>query len=95
MSIEKQELLQNNSNSLQRVVVKGFRNEPKILDFVKYSGKSTTVLGRDRKCQMNFANDVVYRYDEELYKKLKKAYDDGDIECLKREWQCAKPIIVT
>jgi len=82
MSIEIPEFLQNNSNSLQHVVIKGFRGEQRMLDFVKLSGKSTTVLGRDGKSQMNFANDVVYQYDKELYLRLKKAYDDGDTESL-------------
>ncbi|MGA2678327.1 MAG: hypothetical protein ABSF37_03380 [Sedimentisphaerales bacterium] len=95
MSTEKSCILQNNAKSLQRVIIKGFMDEPTALQFVNNCGKSVTVLCRDGETQTNFACDVVYQYDEELYQKLKNAFDSNDKEQLMREWQCAKPIIIT
>jgi len=94
MSSQNQEFCKNNANCLQSVIIKGFMGEPTVLQFVKNCGKSTTVLCRDRETQMNYANDVVYQYDEEVYLKLKSAFDSGDTKRLAREWQCAKLIVI-
>ena len=75
------------------VIIKGFMDEPARLDFVNKGNKVTTVLCRDGITEMNFANDMVYEDDGNLFKILKDAYELGDTERLTREWQRAKPVI--
>jgi len=82
-------------NIVQPVIVKGFMGEPEMLSSVNKNIYFVTVLGKSGKTQMNLKIKYVYRYDEELYQKLKKAFDSKDNERLETEWQKAKPIIST
>jgi hypothetical protein len=83
----------NNERFLQSVVIKGFMDEPAKLYSVKNNKKVTTVLCRDGKSEMNFKNDMVFQYNEELYQKLREAFESNDTEGLAREWLRAKPVM--
>lgn len=85
----------NYAEQPQHVVIKGFMEKPTALKFIKNSGKCVTMLCRDEKTQMNFANDIVYQYDAENYKQLCEAYENEDKERLEQEWKKAKPIALT
>ena len=41
---------------------------------------------------MKLKDKYAYQYDEEIYQKLRKAFDSGNADRLEKEWQCAKPI---
>lgn len=77
----------------QYVVIKGFKDKPTKLKFINSDGKIITILCRDEKTQMNFANDVVCQYEAEGFKKLCEAFENADSIRLEQEWQKAKPII--
>jgi hypothetical protein len=82
----------NNSTILQVVIIKGFMNRPTKLNFVKRDRKTVVVRCRDDKKEMNFANDMVYQYDAEVYQRLQEAFNSNDMGLLEREWQRAMPI---
>lgn len=79
----------------ESVIIKAFMNKPVRLKYYKYDRKSVTVICRDGKTQVNFAIDVVYQDDPEVYKNLRKAFESDDSIRLKEEWQKAKPIMST
>lgn len=85
----------NIATNAESVVIKGFMNEPTRLKYVNCTGKSVVVLCRDGETQMNFANDVVYQYDANGFKKLCEAYESEDSARLEQEWQKAKPIALS
>lgn len=93
MSTEICKKIAKNIKFLQSVVIKGFTDEPTKLYFVKTGERATTVLCRDGKTQMDFANDVVYQYDAESFLKLREAFENKDVMGLEKEWQRAKPIV--
>jgi hypothetical protein len=78
----------------QLVTIKGFMDEPVRLGLKIIKKSSVLVVGGDGKTEIRLKTKYVYQYDEKLYERLKKAYDDGDIETLSKEWQCAKPIVI-
>ena len=75
----------NNATNPQVAVIKGFMGRPTRLKSVKYSGKSVVVTCRDGKTLAQFANDVVYQYDPEGFKKLCEAFESGDNVRLEEE----------
>ncbi len=80
---------------LQPVIIKGFMGEPEVLSSINKDISFVTVVGRSKKTQMRLKVKYVYHYDEELYQKLKNAFNSKDSERLETEWQKAKPIMST
>ena len=79
----------------QTVIVKGFRGEPARLKAEGIENFLVLLVGNDGKTQTKLKAKYVYCHDEELYLKLKNAFDSGDTDKLSREWQCAKPITMS
>jgi hypothetical protein len=82
-------------NILQPVIIKGFRGEPEVLNSIGIDNFFVTVVGKGGKTQMKLKVKYAYRYDEDTYKRLRKAFDSNDSEVLEQEWQKAKNIVLS
>lgn len=69
--------------------------EPEVLDSINKDKFFVTVLGKSGKTQMKLKVKYVYHYTEEIYQKLKEAFNSKDSERLVKEWQKAKLINLT
>jgi hypothetical protein len=54
-----------------------------------------TFMGNSKNKLMIFKRKYAHQYRDEVFQKLKKAYDDGDIEATGKKQQCAKLITVS
>jgi phage regulator Rha-like protein len=84
--------LLNSQNNTYLVLVKGFTCIPKRLNVIKCENNFITVAGMSGKTQMKLKAQYVYQYDEEMYQKLRNAYELNDKGTLEKVWQQAKPI---
>jgi IS4 transposase len=91
----KTENLQNICGAKQIVVVKGFMGEPVRLKAEKIDNSFVTLVGKDGKTRIKLKVKYIYQDDEGTYRKLKNAFDSNDTERLTREWQYAKPIVIS
>jgi hypothetical protein len=80
---------------LYPLIIKVFRDEPYRLNTVENDNLFVTVVGNGWKTTMKLKIEYVYNYDKEIYQNLRKAFDSGDNERLKQEWQKAKPLVST
>jgi hypothetical protein len=74
------------------LIIKGFKGEPACLEAKNIKNNFVTVAGKSGTTQMTLKSKYAFCYDENLYKRLKNAYENNDKEGLEKLWQQAKPI---
>jgi hypothetical protein len=71
------------------VIIRAFGDEPVRLQVVKVSRKAVFVTGTDASISMPFHIQRAYRFDHELYRKMRTEYEAGHRESLIALWETA------
>lgn len=80
---------------LQPVIRQGLMAYTWMLNCEKIYDNSIVLVGKGGRTRMTLGLKYVYRYREELFNKLRGAFESNDEERLVREWHCAKPVIAS
>lgn len=85
----------HNTENLQPVIVKGVMAFPEVLKYEKIIDNFIVLVGKSGKTRMKLKVKYAYCYDEKTFLRLKNAFDPNDTERLSKEWQQAKPIVLS
>jgi hypothetical protein len=72
------------------VIAKGYGDEPAKLYVVATGGQYLELTGSDPSKKIGFPRSYVYRYDEGLFKRLLRAYENGNKKQLSDLWRQAE-----
>ena len=75
------------------VMVCAYANEPVRLNALSVGTDYVIVAGQDLTKTIGFPMDCVYRYEQELFERLRLAFKDGDADTLTQLWDNAEPYI--
>jgi hypothetical protein len=81
------------SSNVEFVIVRACANEPVRLRFVGVRGAAVDVVGSNEKEPMPFHLTRTYRFDHELYEKMRKAFDSLHQKILSELWDQATPFV--
>jgi hypothetical protein len=73
------------------VIVRSFRDEPVRMRVVSTSDDSVDVAREGSDATLGMAIGYVYKFQEELFRRLRELFVSGDAEALRREWKTAAP----
>jgi hypothetical protein len=75
----------------QFVIVRALADEPVRLRLVGLRGKVIDAIGTDETCPMPFHLTRTYRFDHDLFGKMRSAFDTEDRDTLNSLWNVAAP----
>jgi hypothetical protein len=73
-----------------KVIAKAFRSEPVQVRVTADCGDVVQVCGEREDVTLGLLRSAVYRFDESLYGKLRKAFQNGDANRLSQLWDSAE-----
>ncbi len=74
------------------VMVRAYGDEPVRLAALEVAATYVLVAGQDRTKTIGFPRDCVFAFDDALFARLNKAYQEGSGRTLATLWAKAKPI---
>jgi hypothetical protein len=75
------------------VIVKAYSDEPVRLMAMEVIGESVVVAGDDRERTIGFRKDLVFEFDEQLFAKLRAAYDHRETKTVRQLWTQARSFV--
>ena len=76
----------------QKVIVRGYADEPTVLNAARRVGDRVEVFGSDESRPIDLPSEYVFQHDPSLFERLSRAFRRNDGQ-LASAWKHAKPFV--
>lgn len=76
----------------QKVIVRGYTDEPRVLNAARRVGDRVEVYGSDKSRPIDLPSEYVFQHDPSLFERLSRAFRQND-DRLASTWKHAKPFV--